>query len=188
MKEIDAKALRSRIDVALQRIKDGLAPMRIPADPGDPDLVLADCRALCDEAEKFDSDARQQLRERSRDLDAMELVAAEVKAARRALAESQAREAVLRKTLREFYPCGRISHDRLSCERPLGHIGFHSSTDGAQINWPEKEAVGWEKLPACLTAPTDTSALRDFMIRARAHGRPAADAETAVDAVLRGDS
>lgn len=41
------QALVPRIDAAIQRIVDGSAPMRIPADDRDPDLVLADCRALC---------------------------------------------------------------------------------------------------------------------------------------------
>lgn len=37
--------LQERITEAQRRIMSGLAPMRIPADPCDPDVVLADCSA-----------------------------------------------------------------------------------------------------------------------------------------------
>ena len=37
--------LLSRIEAARKRIEDGWAPRRIPADPSDVDLVLADCAA-----------------------------------------------------------------------------------------------------------------------------------------------
>jgi hypothetical protein len=36
--------LDERIEEAIRRITGGLAPMRIPADPSDPDVVLVDCR------------------------------------------------------------------------------------------------------------------------------------------------
>lgn len=36
--------LDERIEAAIDRITDGRAPMRIPADPTDADLVLAACR------------------------------------------------------------------------------------------------------------------------------------------------
>jgi hypothetical protein len=36
----------SRIDGALDRLKDAQGIMRIPADPADPDLVLVDCRTI----------------------------------------------------------------------------------------------------------------------------------------------
>lgn len=51
----DVKALRLRIDKAVQRISGGYAPMRIPADPSDADLVLTDCRALCDRVEALEA-------------------------------------------------------------------------------------------------------------------------------------
>lgn len=47
MNEI-AQKLRERIDAAIKRIKSGSAPMRIPADQTDPDLVLADAKIALD--------------------------------------------------------------------------------------------------------------------------------------------
>lgn len=38
--------IQARIEEALQRIRDGRAYMRIPADQTDPDIVLADCLTL----------------------------------------------------------------------------------------------------------------------------------------------
>lgn len=53
---------------------------------------------------------------------------------------------------RKFFPCGRRSIDGLTCERGPGHSGFHASADGAYINWPDSEGVGWDSLPPALTA------------------------------------
>lgn len=35
--------IEERIEAAIERITCGFAPMRVPADGTDPDLVLADC-------------------------------------------------------------------------------------------------------------------------------------------------
>lgn len=43
---LDVAELLPRIDAAIRRITVGEAFMRIPAEPTDPDLVLADCRRL----------------------------------------------------------------------------------------------------------------------------------------------
>lgn len=43
---VDRVELEGRIIAAIRRLIDGHAPMRVPADPTDPDLVLADCLAL----------------------------------------------------------------------------------------------------------------------------------------------
>jgi len=40
----EAKLLMDRIDAAITRITSGQAPMRIPRDLTDPDVVLADCQ------------------------------------------------------------------------------------------------------------------------------------------------
>jgi hypothetical protein len=42
----EVAVLLPRIDAAIQRIVNGQGCMRIPADPEDPDLVLADCKRL----------------------------------------------------------------------------------------------------------------------------------------------
>lgn len=68
----------------------------------------------------------------------------------------RAQVARLREELRKYFPCGRISHDRMTCEREPGHSGFHATTDGAQCNWPDSEGVGWDALPAAL-ADTDSN-------------------------------
>jgi hypothetical protein len=41
-----------RIDAAIKRITSGQAPMRIPVDQTDPDIVLADCRSLIERMAK----------------------------------------------------------------------------------------------------------------------------------------
>lgn len=41
---ISTQKLRERIDAAIKRITSGSAPMRVPADQTDPDLVLADAK------------------------------------------------------------------------------------------------------------------------------------------------
>lgn len=41
---INTQKLRERIDAAIRRITSGSAPMRVPADHTDPDLVLADAK------------------------------------------------------------------------------------------------------------------------------------------------
>ena len=43
--------LQERIEAALRRIKDGHAPMRVPVDQTDVDIVLADCAARVRELE-----------------------------------------------------------------------------------------------------------------------------------------
>lgn len=48
-----AKTLTERIEAAINRITEGRAPMRIPADQTDPDLVLVDCRDRIAELEAF---------------------------------------------------------------------------------------------------------------------------------------
>lgn len=45
---INTQKLRERIDAAIKRITSGSAPMRIPADQTDPDLVLADAKIALD--------------------------------------------------------------------------------------------------------------------------------------------
>lgn len=40
--------IKARINAAIERIASGRAPMRVPADMNDPDLVLADCLAHLD--------------------------------------------------------------------------------------------------------------------------------------------
>ena len=44
--------LDERIDAAIARIASGHSPMRIPADPTDPDLVLAECQTRLAEVER----------------------------------------------------------------------------------------------------------------------------------------
>ena len=44
--------LTERIDAAIERIASGHGPMRIPADPTDPDLVLAECQTRLTEVER----------------------------------------------------------------------------------------------------------------------------------------
>jgi hypothetical protein len=45
MSEEQVRALIARIDKAIYRVTHGMGLMRVPADPTDPDLVLADCKA-----------------------------------------------------------------------------------------------------------------------------------------------
>lgn len=45
---ISTQKLRERIDAAIKRITSGSAPMRVPADQTDPDLVLADAKIALD--------------------------------------------------------------------------------------------------------------------------------------------
>lgn len=45
---INTQKLRERIDAAIKRITSGSAPMRVPADQTDPDLVLADAKIALD--------------------------------------------------------------------------------------------------------------------------------------------
>lgn len=47
--KLDLSRYEGRIDAAIKRITDGHGAMRVPADENDPDLVLADCKALLDE-------------------------------------------------------------------------------------------------------------------------------------------
>jgi hypothetical protein len=44
----DVKALSTRIGEAIRRVTSGAGVMRIPVDPTDPDVVLADCLAHID--------------------------------------------------------------------------------------------------------------------------------------------
>lgn len=44
--QVAPAGLLNRIDSAMKRIEDGHCPRRIPADPTDVDLVLAECRAV----------------------------------------------------------------------------------------------------------------------------------------------
>jgi hypothetical protein len=46
----EVTSLLPRIDAAIERITSGRAPMRIPAENTDPDLVLADCKRLLSHA------------------------------------------------------------------------------------------------------------------------------------------
>lgn len=54
--------LRERIDAAIKRITDGHGSMRVPADPNDPDLVLADCKAMLEHLKTLVADLREQKR------------------------------------------------------------------------------------------------------------------------------
>lgn len=56
-------SLIQRIEVAISRITSGQAPMRIPADPTDPDIVLMDCRAELMRLQAIE-DRWQELRDR----------------------------------------------------------------------------------------------------------------------------
>jgi hypothetical protein len=42
---VETQDLERRAEEALRRIREGIAPMRIPADPCDADLVIADLLA-----------------------------------------------------------------------------------------------------------------------------------------------
>jgi hypothetical protein len=55
--------LRERINAALVRVAHGHAPMRIPADPTDVDLVLADCEKELDALAAQLAAAREALEE-----------------------------------------------------------------------------------------------------------------------------
>ena len=51
--------LQERMDAALLRIKNGHAPMRIPADPTDPDWVLEDCAKKIERLTQQLADAKE---------------------------------------------------------------------------------------------------------------------------------
>jgi hypothetical protein len=59
----EPRTLTDRIDAAIKRITSGAGAMRIPADPTDPDLVLAECKAALSEAQRERDEARRLLGE-----------------------------------------------------------------------------------------------------------------------------
>lgn len=71
------RSLAERAADALARIKSGHGAMRIPPDDADPDLVIAD---LIAEVRRLDAEGTSILRERSRDVDALEMVGEMAKA------------------------------------------------------------------------------------------------------------
>jgi hypothetical protein len=62
-------ALMLRIDEATKRITSGMAPMRIPADLNDADIVLSDCETVIRELTTALTDSRRQTEEARKERD-----------------------------------------------------------------------------------------------------------------------
>lgn len=99
------KSLDSRIEQALERIKNGNGNMRVPAEQSDPDLVLFDCREEIAALRRQLAESTELCVKLEADLDEADKDVMKLRAERDAL------QARLRKLSAE--------HECLECARPL---------------------------------------------------------------------